>query len=53
MAFNLAASQKFAQYLGHKPIGNVTFGSPYVGGHVWAEAFQVSLLFIFIVHSVL
>ena len=44
MSFYLATSSKMAPYLGlaEKPVVNLTFASPYVGGKVWKEAFHVS-----------
>lgn len=41
MAFNLAASRKIAPYLAGAPVVNITFASPYVGGEVWGEAFEL------------
>jgi len=42
MAFNLASSRQIATHLGDKPVMNISFASPYVGGKVWSEAFKVS-----------
>jgi len=40
MSLQLAASKKIADILGDKPIVNITFASPYVGGKDWKQAFQ-------------
>ena len=41
VAFELAASKKIAKHLKGKSVVNVSFASPYVGGPVFNEAFQV------------
>lgn len=41
IAFELAASQKMEPFLNGKPVVNITFASPYVGGEVWGEAFEL------------
>lgn len=41
MAFQLAASEKIKPHLRGKPVVNISFASPYVGGKVWSEAFKL------------
>jgi len=41
MAFNLASSSKIRKILGNKPVVNISFASPYVGGKVFSEAFKI------------
>jgi len=41
MAFQLAASEKIKPHLNGKPVVNISFASPYVGGKVWKEAFEL------------
>jgi len=41
MSFQLASSGKISKHLGNKPLVNISFASPYVGGEVFGEAFKM------------
>jgi len=40
MTFELATSRKLAAVRGNKPVVNISFASPHVGGKTWCKAFQ-------------